>query len=132
MDIKTGAINWTNRVIGYDTWHAACLFSFVPAVYALCPNPTGTDADFGQAPIFYTVGKGLNKTDLVGAGQKTGVYWAFDAETGQTVWATRVSPGGIASRNSMMILPGYLRKLRRGQKSPEFSATGQTGTSRFW
>lgn len=96
MDIKTGAINWTNRVIGYDTWHAACLFSFVPAVYALCPNPTGTDADFGQAPIFYTVGKGLNKTDLVGAGQKTGVYWAFDAETGQTVWATRVSPGGIA------------------------------------
>jgi polyvinyl alcohol dehydrogenase (cytochrome) len=93
MDIKTGDINWANRVIGYDTWHAACI---IPGLDFLCPTPVGTDADFGQAPIFYTIGKGKNKRDLVGAGQKTGIFWAFDAETGENVWNTKVSPGGVA------------------------------------
>jgi polyvinyl alcohol dehydrogenase (cytochrome) len=33
------------------------------------------------------------KRDLIGAGQKSGVYWAFDADTGEIVWSTVVGPG---------------------------------------
>ena len=36
------------------------------------------------------------KRDLVGAGQKSGQYWALDANTGQVVWVTETGPGGTA------------------------------------
>jgi polyvinyl alcohol dehydrogenase (cytochrome) len=29
----------------------------------------------------------------VGAGQKSGLYWAFDATTGQELWSTQLGPG---------------------------------------
>ena len=41
----------------------------------------------------------------------------------------RSSPGSIGSRNSTVMVPGFLRKLWRPQNRPEFSATGTTGTS---
>ena len=30
---------------------------------------------------------------LVGAGAKSGIYWALDAATGQVVWSTEAGPG---------------------------------------
>jgi polyvinyl alcohol dehydrogenase (cytochrome) len=33
--------------------------------------------------------------DLVVVGQKSGVLWAFDPDTGATEWATAVGPGGV-------------------------------------
>jgi polyvinyl alcohol dehydrogenase (cytochrome) len=50
----------------------------------------------GQAPALFTVrpgGKGKPR-DLVGAGQKSGQYWALDADTGAVVWVTQAGPGG--------------------------------------
>jgi polyvinyl alcohol dehydrogenase (cytochrome) len=32
--------------------------------------------------------------DLVGAGQKSGWYFAFDAQTGEIIWKTNIGPGG--------------------------------------
>src|SRR5579871_3504509 len=43
--------------------------------------------------------------------------------------ARRGEPGGIAGRNSSVMVPGFLWKLRRPQKRPELSATGTTGKS---
>jgi len=39
--------------------------------------------------------KGLKgaKRKLVGAGQKSGQYWALDATTGEVVWSTAAEPG---------------------------------------
>lgn len=91
LDIETGEINWANRVVGYDVWHAACLFGL-----PICPTPTGSDADFGQAPIYFTIGKGDSERDVIGVGQKSGRYWVFDAQDGSEVWTKQVSPGGIA------------------------------------
>ena len=34
--------------------------------------------------------------DLVGAGQKSGQYWALDPDTGAVNWVTQAGPGGIA------------------------------------
>src|SRR5262249_604935 len=45
--------------------------------------------------------------------------------------ALRGRPGSIAGRNSSVMRPGLLLNARRPQKSPEFSATGTTGISRW-
>ena len=48
-----------------------------------CPQPAGPDYDFGQAPALFTVkDAGGKKLDVVGAGQKSGQYWAVNPDTG--------------------------------------------------
>jgi polyvinyl alcohol dehydrogenase (cytochrome) len=93
LDLKTGAVNWSNTVIPFDVWTVACLFG-LPS----CPNPAGPDFDFGQAPMLYSVdmGNGGKRTDMVGVGQKSGQFWSLDPDTGAIIWVTQVSPGGIA------------------------------------
>jgi polyvinyl alcohol dehydrogenase (cytochrome) len=99
LDLKTGAVNWSNTVIPFDVWTVSCLFGL-----PTCPNPAGPDFDFGQAPMLYTAstggnGKGKAKGqtwELVGVGQKSGIFWSLDPDTGEVMWSTQVSPGGIA------------------------------------
>jgi polyvinyl alcohol dehydrogenase (cytochrome) len=33
-------------------------------------------------------------TEVLGAGQKSGVYWALDPDSGDVMWGTQVGPGG--------------------------------------
>jgi polyvinyl alcohol dehydrogenase (cytochrome) len=82
LDLVTGAIKWGRSVPqgGQDVW--------------TFQDPAGPDSDFGcGANLFTATIKGTPK-DLVGAGQKSGVYWAFDPDTGATVWQQQVGPGG--------------------------------------
>jgi polyvinyl alcohol dehydrogenase (cytochrome) len=82
LDLVTGAIKWARSVPegGQDVW--------------TFQSPGGPDSDFGcGANLFTATIKGTPK-DLVGAGQKSGVYWAFDPDTGATVWQQQVGPGG--------------------------------------
>src|SRR5947209_235960 len=48
-------------------------------------NPTGPDFDFGASANLFT---GPNGEQLVGEGQKSGVYWALDRATMNPVWNT--------------------------------------------
>jgi polyvinyl alcohol dehydrogenase (cytochrome) len=95
LDLKTGAVRWATRALPFDAWTVGCL----PPPFsngANCPSPAGPDYDFGQAPALFTVkpaGKGKPR-DLVGAGQKSGQYWAVDPDTGAVVWVTQAGPGG--------------------------------------
>ena len=54
----------------------------------------GPDYDFGSAPneITYKDGHGKPQT-IIGAGQKSGIYYALDPDTGATLWETQVGPG---------------------------------------
>jgi polyvinyl alcohol dehydrogenase (cytochrome) len=62
----------------------------------LCPQPSGPDFDFGQGPALFTVNTAKGRPrDLLGAGEKSGVYWALDPSTGAVVWSTQAGPGGI-------------------------------------
>jgi polyvinyl alcohol dehydrogenase (cytochrome) len=88
LDMDTGAIKWGRRLQGYDAWTVACISG---AGY--CPPPTGPDYDFGSGPNLFTVGHGHHRRDLLGAGQKSGVYWALNPDNGDIVWATSVGPG---------------------------------------
>jgi polyvinyl alcohol dehydrogenase (cytochrome) len=94
LDMVTGAVRWSMRAIPYDAWTVDCIPFFGDG--SNCPNPAGPDYDFGQAPALFTVkpaGK-AKSFDVVGAGQKSGQYWALDADTGAVKWVTQAGPGG--------------------------------------
>jgi polyvinyl alcohol dehydrogenase (cytochrome) len=94
LDMDTGAINWATFALPFDAWTVDC----IPFIGDgdNCPEPAGPDYDFGQAPALFKV-KAANATrELVGAGQKSGQYWALDPDTGAVVWVTQAGPGGIA------------------------------------
>jgi polyvinyl alcohol dehydrogenase (cytochrome) len=94
LNLKTGAIEWGHKVEGWDAWNVACAVGYAPGA-TWCPSPASPDYDFGGSSPNLFIGKGPNgqPTTLVGDGQKSGVYWAFDAATGQIVWNTLVGPG---------------------------------------
>jgi polyvinyl alcohol dehydrogenase (cytochrome) len=97
IDATTGAIKWASRGLSYDTWTVACGLS-VPGVFTLaandnCPAVEGPDWDFAQGAIIF--GDDKDGGRYVGAGQKSGMYWTFDAKTGALVWSTQVAPGGV-------------------------------------
>ena len=97
LDMNTGAIKWATKALPYDAWTVACIFpipSFGPidpdGNLANCPMPAGPDYDFGQGPALFTVrgNRGMPR-DLLGAGQKSGQYWALDPDDGSVVWVTQ-------------------------------------------
>jgi polyvinyl alcohol dehydrogenase (cytochrome) len=85
LSLETGHVLWSHKTEGWDATNDACLTK-----KPWCPSPKGPDFDFGGGgPNLFTV----NGRKLVGAGQKSGVYWAFDATTGELVWSTLAGPG---------------------------------------
>jgi polyvinyl alcohol dehydrogenase (cytochrome) len=93
LDLETGAIRWGRSMLPYDGFTIACVF--MPEVFgANCPSPAGPDHDFGQAPMLFQGKRARKAVDLVGAGQKSGKFWALDRDTGAVVWSTKVGPGG--------------------------------------
>ena len=98
LDMFTGRIKWSKRLMdwnqagitnGTDFWDVNCLYGLPYG----CPKPTGPDYDFGSAPneITYFGRRGL--TTIIGAGQKSGIYYALDPDTGHVIWQTQVGPG---------------------------------------
>src|SRR3984957_12019511 len=84
LDLKTGQIKWAKRLQGFDTWTVAC---FLPTgTNPNCPVPTSQDFDLG--------GAGPNLVgNIVGFGQKSGIFWALNPDNGNIVWSTPVGPG---------------------------------------
>ena len=95
LDTRTGAVKWATQALPFDAWNVGCIPFFGDG--ANCPEPQGPDYDFGQGPALFTVkSAGGPPRDLVGAGQKSGQYWALNADTGAVVWVTETGPGGTA------------------------------------
>jgi polyvinyl alcohol dehydrogenase (cytochrome) len=97
LDMKTGKIKWATRLItwgqlyaldGSDFWNVACVFAG-----SNCPSPAGPDYDFGSAPNEITYNTGTGTKTIIGAGQKSGIYYALDPDTGAELWHTQVGPG---------------------------------------
>nr|WP_180540473.1 PQQ-binding-like beta-propeller repeat protein [Nevskia soli] len=89
LNLSTGAINWGTKCSVTDAWIGACPNG--PA----CPDPEGKDYDFGSGPNFMPASVTGASTDLVGAGQKSGVFWALNPDNGDVVWKQFVGPGGL-------------------------------------
>jgi polyvinyl alcohol dehydrogenase (cytochrome) len=84
LDLKTGQVKWSKKLQGFDTWTVACLTSTGPNPN--CPVPSSPDFDLG--------GSGPNLVgNIVGFGQKSGIFWALNPDNGNIVWSTPVGPG---------------------------------------
>jgi polyvinyl alcohol dehydrogenase (cytochrome) len=96
LDAATGRLRWRQRMAAADEWTVGCLN---PPDRPHCPglqNGTNLDYDFGTTPNLFRVGA----RTMVGTGQKSGVYHAFDAATGRVVWQRQLSvpqPNGGSS-----------------------------------
>jgi polyvinyl alcohol dehydrogenase (cytochrome) len=89
LDIDSGVVKWGKRLEGYDAWTLATLLGKPWA-----QKPESPDYDFGAGANLFTTKINGKKRDLVGAGQKSGVYWALDPDSGDVIWSTLVGPGG--------------------------------------
>jgi outer membrane protein assembly factor BamB len=97
LDMSTGKPNWVRQLTPLDAWTLACGLATIPRNTTNCPQTPGPDADFGLAPTFIPASLGASTPqgkDTLLAGQKNGILWALDAETGDTLWSTPTSPGG--------------------------------------
>ena len=83
LDPTTGQAN----TLYYDAWTNVCYQQ--PAGQGNCPSPEGPDYDFGGS------GPNMLGPNLLGIGQKSGIYWALDPDNGNVVWQTQVGPAGI-------------------------------------
>lgn len=93
LDLYTGEKVWSNRVTGPDAWNVACVIPDINPTN--CPENAGPDYDFGQSPMRWTL---VNQTtgrevDVVGAGQKSGIFFTLDSQDGAILWTQFVGPG---------------------------------------
>jgi polyvinyl alcohol dehydrogenase (cytochrome) len=88
LDLKTGRIVWSQQVLANDAYTSACRNKGVN-----CPPPNGPDFDFGSSAILV---RAPNGKEILVAGQKSGVVYAFDPDLqGKILWRTRVGKGGL-------------------------------------
>jgi polyvinyl alcohol dehydrogenase (cytochrome) len=77
LDLATGDELWVHQFTEGDTWTTA--------------NPVGPDADVGAPPNLLEV----DGTAAVGVGDKAGSYHVLDRETGDELWSTELTEGGL-------------------------------------
>jgi len=125
FNMTTGAIVWGTKTLTADTWTIAKMF--------------GPDFDFGTGPNLFTTTINGVTTQLIGIGQKSGVYWALNPVTGAIVWDTAVGPGGnLGGLEWGTAADGqriYVANTNTNHLSVTLtSATGQTSTTTggFW
>lgn len=82
LDLNTGKLVWSYQATPKDIWTFGCRND---------PDCSDLDVDFGTVPITF---KGPNGKQLIGAGQKSGWFYALDPKDGSLVWKTEVGPGG--------------------------------------
>jgi len=82
IDYRTGRVAWVHQFTAGD-------------VFTVAGGGPGPDADVGASPNLFSI----RGREVVGVGQKNGVYHVLDRQTGETVWEvqlTRGSPlGGV-------------------------------------
>jgi polyvinyl alcohol dehydrogenase (cytochrome) len=77
IDVRTGTLKWSTQFTPIDVFPNG--------------NPVGVDADVGASPNLWT----SDGHDLVGVGDKAGVYHALDRDTGHVAWERALTPGGF-------------------------------------
>lgn len=97
LNASSGVVKWTKKMVtwgqygvtdGSDTWNVDCFFAGPQ-----CPASPGPDYDFGSAPNEITYQTPHGPKTILGAGQKSGIYYALDPDTGDELWHTQVGPG---------------------------------------
>jgi polyvinyl alcohol dehydrogenase (cytochrome) len=136
LDMSTGALKWARRLQSFDVWSLACgNADFGLPQLDICKSPESPDYDVVAANLF-TVGGDDDRRDLLGADQKSGIYWALDPDNGDIVWATQVGPGsargGILWGSATDSKRVYVAAANWESVEVTLTPSGQTTTSGFW
>jgi polyvinyl alcohol dehydrogenase (cytochrome) len=92
LNLGTGAVEWSYKAQGWDAFTLACIGKTAGTNW--CPDPEGNDWDFASGPNLISIpAPGGGTETVVGAGQKSGIYWELNAATGQELWSQQVGPG---------------------------------------
>jgi polyvinyl alcohol dehydrogenase (cytochrome) len=89
---------YTEAIIALDVDTGEPRWSFQPH------EPNNDDLDFAGAPNLFQI----DGRDLVGLGNKDGVYYAVDRETGQLVWKAEATGPGIEEEGSNFSTGGFI------------------------
>ena len=73
---ETGAVAWVHQFTAGD-------------VFTVAGGGPGPDADVGASPNLFSI----DGRDVVGVGQKNGLYHVLDRKSGKTVWETQLTGG---------------------------------------
>ncbi|MFL5296883.1 MAG: PQQ-binding-like beta-propeller repeat protein [Phenylobacterium sp.] len=87
LEIATDKIRWRRQVTEKDNFVMGC---GPTGASGNCPTPLGPDYDFGATPILMNAAGG--KQVLV-AGQKSGIVYGLNPDTGALVWKTQLGNG---------------------------------------
>jgi polyvinyl alcohol dehydrogenase (cytochrome) len=79
LRLETGELAWIRQLSEGDVF--------------TIPSPRSPDSDFGTNPILFEATIDGEERALLGAGQKSGMFWVLDRETGEVVWSRHVSGG---------------------------------------
>jgi polyvinyl alcohol dehydrogenase (cytochrome) len=137
VEMKTGKVRWRNQVTTNDNFIVGCSGAVKAAN---CPTPTGPDFDFGATPILFKHG---SKQILI-AGQKSGIVYGVDPDTGHTLWKAAVGAGsplggiewGIGADSKYVYVPNsdigeifneIARAAGAASPAPENAAPGKPG-----
>jgi polyvinyl alcohol dehydrogenase (cytochrome) len=86
VDAKTGAILWRRQLTAGDAWNVGCMMG-----NENCPKENGPDYDLSASPILASLDSGA---DILVVGQKSGMAYGIDPETGVVRWERRLGHGG--------------------------------------
>lgn len=90
VELSTGAVRWVRQTTPHDAWNLACGWKDSNN----CPKEDGPDFDFGAPPILASLADG---GDILLAGQKSGMVFGLDPETGgKILWQQRAGAGGFS------------------------------------
>jgi polyvinyl alcohol dehydrogenase (cytochrome) len=86
LDAATGKRVWQTQLTSGDAWNVGCMMG-----NEACPDEHGPDYDLSASPLLVPLGGGK---DIIVAGQKSGVAFGIDPETGKIGWSQRLGHGG--------------------------------------
>jgi polyvinyl alcohol dehydrogenase (cytochrome) len=105
LDLTTGRIKWSTRGWPYDPWNVSCIAGFSPGT-GNCPPGAGPDFDFGSGPnLFSRNDDDGEDDDLLGIGQKSGLYWALNPNTAKLYGKPRSAPAARSAVSSGALQP---------------------------
>lgn len=86
VDAKTGAVAWIRQLTRGDAWNVGCMMD-----NENCPKEHGPDLDLSASPLLIPL---ADDRDIIVVGQKSGVAYGIDPDTGALVWERRLGHGG--------------------------------------
>jgi polyvinyl alcohol dehydrogenase (cytochrome) len=92
LDIDSGATRWVFQGKSADAWNASCQVPVQLLTRNCLPAPPGGfDFDFGASPILAHLSNGA---EAVIAGEKSGMLYSLNPDTGAPNWSLRLGAGG--------------------------------------